>query len=91
MSEGIIKKLEDYSDVVLRRTKDYLPFLSRLCLVATFMEVKSDPDLPAPDLPGNTLYPEHSGKSELDCILLPISLRCHVVKSYWDLNYPSAY
>lgn len=38
MSAELIKKLEDYSDTVLRKTKDYLPFLSRLCLVATFME-----------------------------------------------------
>ena len=39
MSGDIIKKLEEYSDSVLRKTKDYLPFLSRLCLVATFLEV----------------------------------------------------
>ena len=39
MSSDFIKKLEDQSDVVLRKTKDYLPFLSRLCLVATFLEV----------------------------------------------------
>ncbi|XP_063687553.1 surfeit locus protein 4-like [Bolinopsis microptera] len=38
MSSDFIKKLEDQSDVVLRKTKDYLPFLSRLCLVATFLE-----------------------------------------------------
>lgn len=38
MSGDIIKKLEEYSDSVLRKTKDYLPFLSRLCLVATFLE-----------------------------------------------------
>lgn len=38
MSSDFIKKLEDHSDTVLRKTKDYLPFLSRLCLVATFLE-----------------------------------------------------
>ena len=41
MSSDFIKKLEDQSDVVLRKTKDYLPFLSRLCLVATFLEVSA--------------------------------------------------
>ena len=40
MSADIIKQLEDISDTVLRKTKDYLPFLSRLCLVATFLEVR---------------------------------------------------
>lgn len=38
MSGDIIKQLEDISDTVIRKTKDYLPFLSRLCLVATFLE-----------------------------------------------------
>jgi len=38
MSAEILTKLEEIADAGLRKSKDYLPFLSRLCLVATFME-----------------------------------------------------
>ena len=41
MSAEILTKLEEIADVGLRKSKDYLPFLSRLCLVATFMEVRT--------------------------------------------------
>ncbi|XP_065209574.1 surfeit locus protein 4 homolog [Planococcus citri] len=37
-SKAFVDKLEDYSELVYRNTKTYLPTISRLCLVSTFIE-----------------------------------------------------
>jgi len=37
-SKKILDKLEDYSELVYKNTKNYLPTASRLCLISTFIE-----------------------------------------------------
>ena len=36
--QKVLSQAEDVADDVLRRFKHYLPFLARLCLIATFLE-----------------------------------------------------
>ena len=36
--QKVLSQAEDVADGVLRRFKHYLPFLARLCLIATFLE-----------------------------------------------------